>query len=253
MAETESLLADLTGELDKHRGIQATLIEQAQADGRDLKPDELELYERSSDRMAVVNGMVRKIGDSLKIDADSRANVATVHEALAVARNPQLAAGPVEYRTAGDFVMDYWRAGIGDEHARNRMGLYLRAAAHQTTADNAGLIPAPILGPVVSFIDQNRTLVSRLGPRQLPGQTWSRPKVTHHTNVALQSAEKAELVSQKMTITKLTGTAGTYGGYVNVSRQDADFTQPGIMDIIIGDLGALYAKVTEAAACTAFD
>src|SRR5262249_59743409 len=113
-----------------------------------------------------------------------------------------------------------------------------RAAAHQTTADNAGLIPTPILGPVVSFIDSNRPLVNRLGARQLPGQTWSRPKVTQHVSVTTQSAEKAELASQKMTITKLTATAVTYGGYVNVSRQDIDLTPPGVLDIVITDLAA---------------
>ena len=129
----------------------------------------------------------------------------------------------------------------------------LRAASHQTTADNPGLIPSPIIGPVVSFIDGNRPLVAQLGPRQLPGQNWSRPKVTQHTTVAAQSAEKGELVSQKMTITKVAGTAATYGGYVNVSRQDIDFTTPGIMDVIINDLAAVYAVQTEAAAAAAFD
>ena len=44
-----------------------------------------------------------------------------------------------------------------------------------------------------------------------------------------------------MTITKLTGTALTYGGYVNVSRQSIDFDSPGILDIIISDLAAQYA------------
>jgi hypothetical protein len=56
-----------------------------------------------------------------------------------------------------------------------------------------------------------------------------------------------------MTITKLTATASTWGGYVNVSRQAADFTQPGIMQIVIDDLAAQYAIQTEQAACVAFD
>jgi hypothetical protein len=66
------------------------------------------------------------------------------------------------------------------------------------------------------------------------------------------AAEKAELVSQKMVISKLNGSAITYGGYVNVSRQDIDFTTPGVMDIIISDLAAQYAVQTESAAATAF-
>ena len=56
-----------------------------------------------------------------------------------------------------------------------------------------------------------------------------------------------------MTITKLTASAVTYGGYVNVSRQDIDFSSPAIMDIVINDLAAQYAIQTEAAAFTTFD
>jgi hypothetical protein len=65
--------------------------------------------------------------------------------------------------------------------------------------------------------------------------------------------EKAELVSQKMTITRIQGDAVTYGGYVKVSRQNIDFSSPQIMDIIIRDLAAQYAIQTEAAVGTELD
>ena len=42
-------------------------------------------------------------------------------------------------------------------------------------------------------------------------------------------------------------TANTYGGYVNVSRQDIDWSTPSIMDLVITDLAAQYGIVTEAA------
>ena len=131
----------------------------------------------------------------------------------------------VEYRSAGEYVIDRWRAGLGNEEARGRLELYHRVAAHMTTsADSAGILPDPIVGPVVNFVDAARPLVSALGPRELPGKTWSRPKVTQHTAVAEQSAEKAELTSQKMIIGEVTGTSQTFGGYVNVSRQLIDFS-----------------------------
>jgi hypothetical protein len=161
----------------------------------------------------------------------------------------------VEYRSAGEYVIDMWRGGLGNDEARQRMEVWNRehrAASHQTTADNTGLLPTPILGPVINFIDAARPVVAALGPRQLPGTGFSRPKVTQSTTVAIQSAEKAELVSQKMTITKLTVTPATYGGYVNVSRQDIDWTQPQVMDIVINDLAAQYAIVTEQVAVQAF-
>ena len=56
-----------------------------------------------------------------------------------------------------------------------------------------------------------------------------------------------------MTISRLTATAVTYGGYVNVSRQDIDFSSPQIMDIIINDLASRYAIQTEAATGTTLD
>ena len=40
--------------------------------------------------------------------------------------------------------------------------------------------------------------------------------MTQNTQVAVQATEKTELVSRKMTITKLLIAAKTYGGYVNV-------------------------------------
>ena len=54
-----------------------------------------------------------------------------------------------------------------------------------------------------------------------------------------------------MTIAKQTVTANTYGGYVNVSRQDIDWTVPSIMDIVISDLALKFGTVTEAALCAA--
>ena len=76
--------------------------------------------------------------------------------------------------------------------------------------------------------------------------------MTQHTSVAAQpTGEKNELVSQKMTITKTAVTANTYGGYVNVSRQDIDWSTPSIMDLVISDLAAQYGIVTETALGTA--
>jgi hypothetical protein len=56
-----------------------------------------------------------------------------------------------------------------------------------------------------------------------------------------------------MTVTKLSAVANTYGGYVNISRQDVDFSQPQIMDLVVNDLAGQYAIATEAAAVAAFD
>jgi HK97 family phage major capsid protein len=248
MGATDQMLARYTAEIEERQQLVDGIIESAK--GGDLSDEKLELVNDARARLKVIEEKMEPLMEMRRISGDSAKRIAEI------AKFMQDKPGPppdVEYRSAGEYVMDRWRSGLGQQEATQRLDTYHRAAAHQTTADNPGLIPTPIIAPVVSFIDSNRPLVSWLGPRQLPGASWSRPKVTQHTNVALQSAEKAELVSQKMTIAKIAATAATYGGYVNVSRQDIDFTQPGIMDTVIGDLAGIYATVTEAAAFTTFD
>jgi HK97 family phage major capsid protein len=251
MKSSDQMLARMASEIQDRQTFIDGLIEDAEKEGRDLNEQEMELVTRARARLGELNKQVEPLQQAREISDASAKRIAEI------ARYTQEMEGkkPVEpeYRSAGEYVLDRWQAGLGNREAVDRLELYHRAAAHQTTADNAGLLPTPIIQPVINFVDSNRPLVTWLGPRQLPGQNWSRPKVTQHTTVATQSAEKAELVSQKMLITKLNAVAATYGGYVNVSRQDVDFTQPGIMDVIINDLAGVYAQVTEAAAGTAFD
>ena len=159
----------------------------------------------------------------------------------------------MEYRSTGAYLVDYIAGSNGSRDAMERLELYTRAAAHQKTSDNLGVVPDPIVGGVINFIDASRPAVNFLGPQNLPSATWYRPKVTQRTLVGLQGVngapadEKSELSSQKMTITRLTGAAVTYGGYVNVSRQDIDLSQPSMLDVVINDLAAQYAIQTEAA------
>jgi HK97 family phage major capsid protein len=248
MGATDQMLARYVAEIEDRQQFIDSLVESS--NGGDLTDEKLELVTEARNRIKRVNDLMAPLEEARRISGDSAERIAQLAKFM---QNQPAKPQEVEYRSAGQYTLDRWRSQLGDQEAQQRLEVYHRAAAHQTTADNAGLIPTPILGPVVSFIDENRPLVGQLGPRQLPGQTWSRPKVTQHTTVATQSAEKAELVSQKMTITKLTATAATYGGYVNVSRQDLDFTTPGILDTVINDLAAVYAVQTEAASFTTFD
>jgi hypothetical protein len=244
MRATDSMLARYVGEIEEKQKFLDQLVEAAEAEDRDLTEKELELANRSRDRIREVNDLMQPLEEARRISTESTERVAQLAKFMGEreGKPPR----EIEYRSVGAYALDYWKARIGaSDEAAERLDLYHRAAAHQTTADNPGLLPEQILGPVVNFVDESRPLVNALGPRQLPAGSWSRPHVTQHTNVAAQSAEKAELVSRKMIIGKLPVTAVTYGGYVNVSRQDIDWTQPQIMDIVINDLAGYYAQVTE--------
>jgi HK97 family phage major capsid protein len=250
MGATDALLARLQGEIEERSTFMDNLVEGAEKDGRDLTEQEMSLLARTRDRIGDINKQVDPLREAAKIAGDSRKRTADIARQFEEARNPD-AIRSFEYRSAGEYAVDMWRAGLGQSDARERLDLYNRAAAHQTTGDNPGLIPTPILGPVVNFIDAQRPMVNALGPRQLPSGSWSRPLVTQHTQIAAQAGEKTELASRKMTISKVAVTPNTYGGYVNVSRQDLDWTQPAIMDLVINDLSAQYAIATEAACATA--
>ena len=239
---TDQMLARYVGEIEERQTFIDGLVEAAENEKRDLNEQEMELVTRARDRIQVVNRNMEPLESARKISTESNDRIRALSQFME-ARDKLPSA--VEYRSAGAYVLDYWKAGLGAEEAVARLDMYNRAAAHQTTTDNPGLLPERILGPIINFVDDSRPLVTAFGPRDLPSGSWSRPRITQHTNVDLQTAEKTELVSQKMTISKVPVTAATYGGYVNVSRQDIDWSQPGIMDIIIGDLASVYAQKTE--------
>lgn len=244
MTATDSLLARYSGEIEERQKFIDGLVEAAEKEGRDLTAQELELLGRTRDRIAEVDKQIDPLKQAAEISAASRRRTLEISEQFRLARGGE-PARKMEYRSAGAYVLDYWKAGLGAEDARERLELYNRAAAHQTTADNPGLLPEQILGPVINFVDDARPLVNAFGPRQLPAGSWSRPRITQHTNVAEQATEKSELVSRKMLISKIPVAAKTYGGYVNVSRQDMDWSNPGVMDIVINDLASVYAMLTE--------
>jgi HK97 family phage major capsid protein len=246
------MLARYASEIDERQQFIDGLVEGAQTDGRDLNGSEMELVTRANDRIAECDRNLQPLIESRRVGQTSQTRLAEISQYMREVEH--VPARSVEYRSAGEYLIDQWRAGLGERQAAERIDVYHRAASHQTTSDNPGLIPTPIIGPVISFIDTNRPVVTQLGPKNMPSQNWVRPKVTQHTQVAVQPVgEKNELVSQKMTITKLSAQANTYGGYVNVSRQDVDFTQPQIMDLVVNDLAGQYAIATEVAACAAFD
>jgi HK97 family phage major capsid protein len=244
LGHTDALVSRYAGEIDERQAFIDSLVESAEKETRDLDPKEMELITRARDRIQVVNGLLEPLQETLRITRASSEKTAKLAAELAAHRSPEMAQ-EVKYRSAGEYIIDRWRAGLGADEALTRIDLYHRAAAHQTTSDNPGLLPEQILGPVVNFIDEARPLVNFFGPRQLPSGSWSRPRVTQHTQIGAQSAEKTELVSRKMTIGKLPVAALTYGGYVNVSRQDVDWTTPNVMDIVVADLAAQYALETE--------
>jgi HK97 family phage prohead protease len=128
------------------------------------------------------------------------------------------------------------------------------ALAEQKLADNTGIVPAPIVGPIVDTLLAQRPFINAVPTRAMPatGKSFTRPKVTQHTTIGAQANELAELSSQKMTVSSLTVNKGTYGGALRLSVQDRDFTDPSVLPLLVEDMVKQYAVATDNAAADAF-
>jgi HK97 family phage major capsid protein len=248
----DAMIRRLENELEERNSFVQGLIANVQDAERDLNETEHASLRDARERITKINEQITELESTATIAQQVAQRARDVDAAITTARRSG-ESGPVQYRSTGAYLADYIAAQTGSRQAMERLELFTRAAAHQKTSDNLGVIPDPILGEVLNFIDSSRPLVSALGPRDMPSATWYRPKVTARTLVGVQGSagaaadEKSELSSQKMTISRLTGNAVTYGGYVNVSRQNIDFSSPSSLDVVVNDLAAQYAIQTEAA------
>jgi hypothetical protein len=234
-----------------------------QVTDRDLSEAERSLLETSRERIAAMDEQIEPMA-AWERARDNHVE-GTVRPTSPTPGTTRAAAGAVAespYATPGAFVVDYLRAnglmerGQRDDEAMARVQMAYAARANQITTDTPGLLPTPIVGQVVSLIDANRPLISSLGGAKpmggIPGTTFQRPKVTRHTLVGPQAAEKTALPTQGMKIDPVTFSKETHGGSVNISRQDMDWTSPAAWDILVSDLADVYSEETETAVATAF-
>jgi HK97 family phage major capsid protein len=69
--------------------------------------------------------------------------------------------------------------------------------------------------------------------------------------MAVQSAENAALQSGTFVISSNQVTKGAYGGYVTISEQDLDWTDPAVLSLILDDMARIYANTTDDVAADA--
>lgn len=255
MAQSNATSSDeyirrLENELREKESLVRGVYERANASNRDINEEEGNMVAECRGRMEVIKGQMEQAQEVNRIAFETRNKGRAVDQAIAVMKGkPQ--SGEVEYRSVGEYMLDMWNSAQGSQAAQDRLEVYTRTAEHQKTGDSLGVIPDPIVGPVIDFIDAARPLVSTLGTLPLNNATFYRPIVTQQPKVGLQGTdgaaadEKSELDSQKMIITRLTVNAKTLGGYVNVSRQAIDFSSPAALDLVVNGLGQQYAIETE--------
>lgn len=240
--------AETQTKIEEAQRVQDDLFDTAKADGRDLNDAEWDIYNRKSEQIKALNERASRIGVNLEQITAADARAAQLAELQTRARRPELA--NVEYRSAGAYIADVYWARQGQRDAVERLDWYNRVAAHTKTTDVPGLIPTPIEGPVIDFVDFSRPVAQALGLRPIPQYpTFNRPQVTQHTAVAKRTAEKTELVSATYIVSKRAVTVAPFGGYGNVSRELIDWSQPSGLDAIINDFAGMYAQATENDLC----
>ena len=121
-------------------------------------------------------------------------------------------------------------------------------AADNYLSNIPGLLPEPLLGDVWDTQYAARPLIDAVGTRALPagGDVFNRRYISQHTSVAEQVDDLDELASQAMTVAKQLFTKKTFGGYVNVSSQAGDWSEPALIEQLVNDMVRQYARATEA-------
>ena len=146
--------------------------------------------------------------------------------------------------TAGEYISKLCQGGaVAAEFLAN-----LKAAAPDVvTTDTPGLLPTPILGPVYNNLIGRRPVIDAIGARAMPGggKVFSRPKVTTHTTIGLSNGENQPLDAGTFVVAKENVTKAVYGGYVKLSEEDIDWSEPEVLGALVDDMSREYGKQTE--------
>lgn len=120
-------------------------------------------------------------------------------------------------------------------------------AADNLLVDIPGLLPEPLLGDVWNTQYSQRPLIDAVGTRALPGggDVFNRRYISQHTDVAQQVNELDTLASNQLIVNKQLFTKKTFGGYVNVSAQSGDWSEPALVQALVNDMVRQYARATE--------
>jgi hypothetical protein len=249
--------------LEEQRAEQVSFVDQmlgrADAEGRDLVPAERNNLDSARQRIAELDEQLKPLREFESLRADSGAANPTTRPPRPSEGRPLGDSGGFVYPSAGAYIVDLLRSkGVpwADRHsdrapnAEASARIERAASQNQITTDTPGLLPTPSVGPVIGALDSSRRFVASLtgGARSMagiPGATFNRPRITQHTQVGKQTAEKTQLPSRKMTIGSIPFAKETYGGVVDISRQDIDWTSPSAWDALVQDLANVYGWETD--------
>jgi HK97 family phage prohead protease len=168
---------------------------------------------------------------------EASAEIVPTAPIFAAARREVKLPTAVEYIAAAVAGGDQWRA----------MSEALRAAAPDiVTTDTPGVLPTPIVSPVYNNFIGRRPVVDAVGVRAMPagGKVFIRPEVTTHTSIGASIGEQSPTAGT-MVVFNNQVTKQIFGGYVNISEADIDWSDPAILQVVLDDMGRIYANQTD--------
>lgn len=209
----------------------------------------------SPDEILVTEPQVEETTMSEHIEAAAPEAAPTAPMIFASAKRPARLPSAGEWMAAfhqGGDTFAKVNASVTEWRSENQ-STYEAAAGDVATTSTPGLLPVPVLGPLVQNINFVRPVVNRLGARAYPDsgaqKTFVRPTITTHTTAAAQAAEFDAVSATTMVIASNTVSKTTVAGQVSLSMQDIDFTSPAAMQLIMADLmGELMYKTDDIAA-----
>ena len=143
--------------------------------------------------------------------------------------------------------VEYIAAAIAGGSAWHQMSDALRAGAPDiVTTDTPGILPTPIVSPVYNNFIGRRPVVDAIGVKAMPqsGKVFIRPEVTTHVSIGASIAEQSPTAGT-MVVFNNQVTKQIFGGYVNISEADIDWSDPAILSVVLDDMGRIYANATD--------
>jgi len=121
------------------------------------------------------------------------------------------------------------------------------AAPDVDTAGNPGTLPKILVQPVYNSLRGIRPVIDAIGTKAMPqsGKVFIRPEVTTHTTIGASNGENVALDAGTFVVSENQVTKGVYGGYVKVSEELIDWSQPEIVSLILDDMARAYAQATD--------
>jgi HK97 family phage prohead protease len=164
----------------------------------------------------------------------------------AIPTSPIFASAKKEFNwpTAAEYIS---AAFVGGDQWREMSDGIRAAAPNVLTTDIPGVLPLPIVQPVYNNFIGRRPVIDAIGAKAMPGggKVFIRPEVTTHTSIGNQATENTALTQGTYVVTDNQVTKATYGGYITLSEQSIDWSQPEVIGLVLDDMGRIYANETD--------